>query len=132
MSATNSSTGTGSVSILQTSVSMQSKVEIQLAFTGDISAYTAKATIGSKELTCIVDADTYAAYGMTAIRIAIGAANMRDTVTFALYNDAGEAVTAVQSISVEALVKNLTTSAQGNVILAMMRYGDAVAAFAAG
>jgi len=41
-------------------------------------------------------------------------------------------VTAVQSISVEALVKNLTTSAQGNVILAMMRYGDAVAAFAAG
>jgi len=131
MSATNSSTGTGSVSILQTSVSMQSKVEIQLAFTGDISAYTPKATIGAKELTCVVDADTYAAYGMTAIRIAIGAANMRDTVTFALY-DGETPVTAVQSISVEALVKNLTTSAQGNVILAMMRYGDAVAAFAAG
>ncbi|MBE6958384.1 MAG: hypothetical protein E7447_04450 [Ruminococcaceae bacterium] len=131
MSATNSSSGSGSVSILQTSVSMQSKVEIQLAFTGDISAYTAKATIGSKELTCVVDADTYAAYGMTAIRIAIGAANMRDTVTFALY-DGETPVTAVQSISVEALVKNLTTSAQGNVILAMMRYGDAVAAFANG
>jgi len=57
---------------------------------------------------------------------------MRDTVTFALYDTNGNPVTAVQSISVEALVKNLTTSAQGNVILAMMRYGDAVAAFAAG
>jgi len=110
---------------------MQSKVEIQLAFMVNISAYTPKATIGAKELTCVVDADTYAAYGMTAIRIAIGAANMRDTVTFALY-DGETPVTAVQSISVEALVKNLTTSAQGNVILAMMRYGDAVAAFAAG
>ncbi|MBE6958498.1 MAG: hypothetical protein E7447_05040, partial [Ruminococcaceae bacterium] len=132
MSATNSSSGTGSVSILQTSVSMQSKVEIQLAFMVNISAYTPKATIGAKELTCVVDADTYAAYGMTAIRIAIGAANMRDTVTFALYDTNGNPVTAVQSISVEALVKNLTTSAQGNVILAMMRYGDAVAAFAAG
>jgi len=127
LNATNSYEGTGSVTVLQTSISMQSKVEIQLAFSGDISAYTPKATIGNNELTCVVDAETFADYGLTVVRIAIPASNMRDFVTFALYE--GDApVTAVQFLSVEALVKNMTTSARSSVIIAMMRYGDSVAA----
>jgi hypothetical protein len=131
LSASASSTGTGSVKILQTSISMQSKVEIQFAFSGNISAYTPKAVSGGKELTCVVDTEVMAQYGLTVVRVAIGAANMRENVSFALYNADGNPVTVTQNVSVEALVKNLITTAQAPVINAMMRYGDAVAAYAA-
>jgi hypothetical protein len=130
LNATVSKEGTGPVAIAQVSISMQSKVEIQLLFAQNISAYTAKAAIGSKELTAVVDTETMGAYGYTIVRVAIGAANMRDNITIALYDANGNAVTTVYTVSAEAFAKSLATGAQGAVALAMMRYGDAVKAYA--
>jgi hypothetical protein len=65
-------------------------------------------------------------------RIAIKATEMRSTYTIALYDDAtGEAVSQVIETSVEALcLKNINAGSNVELSTALMRYGDAVYAFA--
>jgi hypothetical protein len=124
--------GKGSVASLTDNVSMQSKVELQIAFGVDVSAYTAKATVNGKAVTAIMDTETLAAYGWTVLRVAVGASQMRETYTIALYDAEGNAVTTIYEVSVEAYAKNLfKDAAKKDVAVAMMRYGDAVAVYAA-
>ena len=78
-----------------------------------------------------MDTETMAAYGGTVLRVAVGAAEMRETFTIALYDADGNAVTTVYTVSVEAYAKTLIGGSQNEVAVTMMRYGDAVAAYAA-
>jgi hypothetical protein len=126
--ATNAITGEGAVAVVKDSISMQAKVEIQLLFAGDISAYTAKATVGGEEVAVIVDTESMSELGYTIVRVAVGAANMRDTYTIALYDAEGNAVTQVYEVSVEAYGQAQLGGEYNDVVIAMMRYGDAVAA----
>ena len=109
-------------------VAMQAKVEIQMLFTTDISAYTAKATMNGTEVPVVIDTETMGAYGWTLVRVAIGAANMRDTYSIALYDAAGKPVTEIYHVSVEAYGQEQLEGTYNDVVVAMMRYGDSVAA----
>ena len=127
--ATNSKTGTGSVAVMKDSISMQAKVEIQLMFkTSDMNGKTFSATVNGAEAP--VEYTPYSSY--TICRVAVGASQMRDTFTIALYDANSNPVTQVYEVSVEAYGKAQLTTAYRDVIIAMMRYGDSVAAYAAG
>jgi predicted secreted protein len=126
--ATNSITGEGTVAVAKDSISMRAKVEIQLLFTGDISAYTAIATVGGENAAVTVDTETYAEYGWTMVKVAVSAAKMRDTYTIALYDAEGNPVTQVYDVSVEAYGAAQVGGQYNDVVIAMMRYGDSVAA----
>lgn len=129
---TNSSAGTGSVKILTTSVSMQAKVELQVIFMA--SAISA----GNYELRYTVDGVTTAipASEFTDMqsfkvgRVAVKAANMRKDYTVALYNvDTGECVSSVETMSVVAFgQKSIDNNSNVDVVIALMKYGDSVAA----
>ena len=123
--------GTDSIGVLRDSISMQSKVEIQLLLPVDVSAYTAKAVMNGTEKAILMDTETMGAYGWTVLRVAIGAAEMRENMTIALYDTDGNAVTSIYTVSAEAYAKGLTGD-KADVAVAMMRYGDSVAAFAKG
>ena len=124
--------GTGSIVVYQDSISMQSKVELQLLFLQDVSAYTAKAVVNGVAKDVYMDTETMGAYGWTVLRVAVGAAEMRETFTIALYDANGNPVTAVYEASAEAYAKGLLGGSQNDVAVTMMRYGDAVAAYAKG
>ena len=89
---------------------MQAKVEVQLLFAVDISAYTVKATVGGADAPVVIDTETMGAYGWTLVRVAIGAAKMRDNYTIALYDAEGNAVTQVYEVSVEDLEQPHTSA----------------------
>jgi hypothetical protein len=125
--ATNSKTGTATIKVAKDSVSMQAKVEIQLAIKGSVTA-TPKATIGDKELNVVLDTESLAGY--TVVRVAIAATNVRETVTVALYDAEGNPVTQVYNVSVEGYAVKAYTGSQAAVAIAMMRYGDSVTAYA--
>ena len=107
---------------------MQAKVEIQLMFAVDISAYTVKATVGGADAPVVIDTETMGAYGWTIVRVAVGAAKMREAFTIALYDANGNAVSQVYNVSVEAYGSAQIGGIYNDVIIAMMRYGDSVAA----
>ena len=132
MDASVNKAGSGSIVVYQDSISMQSKVELQLLFLQPVAAYTAKAVVNGVEKDVFMDTETMAAYGGTVLRVAVGASQMRETFTIALYDANGAAVTTVYTVSVEAYAKTLIGGAQNDVAVTMMRYGDAVAAYAAG
>ena len=122
--------GSGSIIVYQNSISMQSKVELQLLFLQPVTAYTAKAVVNGVEKDVFMDTETMAAYGGTVLRVAVGASQMRETFTIALYDANGNAVTTVYTVSVEAYAKGLIGGSQNDVAVTMMRYGDAVKAYA--
>jgi hypothetical protein len=132
MTASSKETGTGSIKVGQVSISMQAKVELQILFMTKIDGYTPKATLNGAEVALTVDAETYGAYGWTIIKLAAGAANLRDYYEFALYDANGNAVSPVYKVSVEAYAKNQIGGTYEAVAVAMMRYGDSVAAYAKG
>ena len=122
--ATNVITGSG-VKVYANNVSMQAKVEIQLMFkTADMEGKTFKATVNGTE--AAVEYTPYSSY--TICRVAVGASQMRDTFTIALYDAAGNAVSAVYEVSVEAYGQAQLSGTKADVVNAMMKYGDAVAA----
>jgi hypothetical protein len=122
--------GNGALASLQDSISMQSKVELQLLFAEDISAYTGKAVVNGVEKNVVFDTESMGAFGWTVVRVAVGAAEMRETFTIALYDAEGNAVTNIYEVSVEAYAKGLLGGTQNDVAVTMTRYGDAVAAYA--
>lgn len=127
--AENAVSGTGKVAAGMDSVSMQAKVEVQFLFTTDISGYTPKAYLGNSEATIVMDY-TYSAYGWTIVKIPIAAGNMRSGYSFALYDGNGNAVTQIYRVSVEAYAAGQLGGTYNDVVIAMMRYGDSVAAIA--
>jgi len=124
--ATNVIAGTGKVKVLVDNISLQSKVEIQLLFSADISAYTAKATVNGSETVVILDKTSYAEYGWTLLRVPIKANQMRDTFTVALYDADGNPVTQVYNVSAEGYATARLNSTYHALDVALMRYGDSV------
>jgi hypothetical protein len=120
----NTSEGSYTLKVGKDSVSMQAKVEIQFLFTKDISAYTGKATLNGEEVALTPSV----VMGYPVLSIAVGASQMRETFTFAMYDANGNVVTKVYNVSVEAYAKAQIGGAYNDVVIAMMRYGDAVAA----
>lgn len=128
ISAVNTTTGSGTVSVYKPSISMQAKVEIQVVFKGDISAYEARYTVDGVTTT-IPSSDFVTQGSYTFVRIAIKAANMRKVHDFALYDvSTGEAVTATYNYTVEAFAQKQVGNTYNDVVIAMMKYGDSVAA----
>lgn len=128
ISAVNTTTGSGTVSVYKPSISMQAKVEIQVVFKGDISAYEARYTVDGVTTT-IPSSDFVTQGSYTVVRVAIKAANMRKVHDFALYDvSTGEAVTATYNYTVEAFAQKQVGNTYNDVVIAMMKYGDSVAA----
>ena len=126
MTAENDIGEAGSVKVYLNSISMKSKVELQLMVkTSALETAEAKATLNGEKVDVVYNAmnETY-----TVIKVAVGAANMRDTYTIALYDANGNAVTAVYNVSVEGYAKAQLGGTYNDVVIAMMRYGDSVAA----
>ena len=122
--ATNVVSGTG-IAAAVNSVSMQAKVEIQLMFkTSDMAGRDFIAMVNGEE--AAVEYTPYSSY--TICRVAVGASQMRDTFTIALYDANGNAVSAVYEVSVEAYGQAQLSGDKANVVIAMMKYGDSVAA----
>lgn len=126
--ATNSTSGTGTIQVYKDAISMQSKVEIQMIYEGDVSAFEVRSTVGG--VTTTVPSSAFVDfYGYKLARIAIKAANMREVHTIALYDPAtGEPVTEVYSVSIEAYAKNQLGGIYNDVFITMMKYGDSVRA----
>ena len=110
-------------------ISLQSKVEIQIAFyKQNVSAYELRIT-GPDGTTVIPAAEFDTSIkNYSFIRFAVPAKNMRALYTFALYDPAtGEAVTSVYTCSVESYARGSID--KGNYVealKAMMKYGDSV------
>ncbi|MBE6958151.1 MAG: leucine-rich repeat domain-containing protein [Ruminococcaceae bacterium] len=128
--ANNSITGTAKVSVLVSNISLQSKVEIQLLFAGDISAYDAVATLNGTNAEVIVDKDAYAEHGWTLVRVPLKATQMREVFTIALRDANGNPVTQVYNVSAEGYATSRVNTERHAMDVALMRYGDSVAAFA--
>lgn len=123
-------TGTGELTALQVSLSMQSKVEIQMLFYGDMSAYEARVkiagvaqdTIPGEEFVALEDYEGY-----VYLAVAFKAQNLRDEFEIAFYEKAsGTQVSPTYTGTIEAYAKTMMGGNQRDVIIAMMRYGDAV------
>ena len=123
--ATNSIIGSGAVKVYVNSVSMQAKVEIQLMFkTSDMEGRTFAAKVNDQ------NADVeYTAYGdYTICRVAVGASQMRDTFTIALCNANDSLASKAYKVSVAAYAQEQLGTDNNDVVIAMMRYGDSIAA----
>ena len=111
--------------VYQIGLSMQAQVEIQMMFkTADMADKTFKASVNGEDTA--VEYTPYRNY--TICRVAIGATQMRDTFTLGLYNKDGTAASAIYNVSVEGYAVGLLKGENCDVIIAMMRYGDAVKA----
>jgi hypothetical protein len=126
--AVNSTSTEGTVKIQKSSISMQAKVEIQLLFTVDISAYTVSAKVGGEDAPVVIDTEKYADKGWTQVKVAVGASKMRDIFTINLVDAEGNVASQVLTASVEAFGKPHVGGAYNDVVVAMLRYGDSVAA----
>ena len=104
---------------------MRDKVEIQLMFKASfMEGKTCVATLNGEEV-----AVEYTPYSSFIIcRVAVGASQMRDTFKIAVYDAAGNAASYVYEVSVEAYGKAQLGTDNNDVVIAMMKYGDAVAA----
>ena len=125
--AVNSQSGEGTIAIYRDSVSMQSKVEMQVIFNVDVSAYELRYTVNG--VTTTIPSSEFTVTKFTKVAIGIPASNMRAEYEIALYDPAtGEAVTPVLTRTVEAYAKNALEGNYRAVVIAMLKYGDAIAA----
>ena len=126
LNAANDIMGTGSVKVYVNNISLQDKVEFQLLVkTTELNNRTVLATLADAP----VDVE-YKVYNSnyTIICVAVAAAHMRDTYSIALCDTDGNAVTQVYNVSVEAYAKEQLSGDRGPALIAMMKYGDSVAA----
>lgn len=130
INATVVKSGTGTVTVLQDSISLGSKVDIMFMFnTSDVSGCELRYTIGGN--TSVISADDFEPYTdyYRYTSFAIRAADMREQITIALYNSTtGEPVTQVYTTSVEAYAMKHLGGEKNDVVITMMKYGDAVKA----
>ena len=127
--AENTVSGTGTVSSLGESLSMQSKVEVQMMFNAaQAEGYDLRVTVdGETTVIDIMPLEGYEQYYSVA-RIAFKASNLRKVHTIAVYNsETNEVVSPIYSVSVEAYAEKALSQYEA-VIIAMMKYGDSVAA----
>ena len=127
--ATNTTEGTGSIAVFRDAISMQSKVEIQIIFRNvDLTGCELRSTVAGT--TTVISASEFSdlGYGILRASVPVKAANMREVHTIALYNANGEVVTTVYNVSVEAYAGAQVGGQYNDVVIALMRYGDSVAA----
>jgi len=128
MSATNSFSG-DAFQLMVDAISMQSRVEFQLMVKYDVLEMYKPVAIANGEEVAIErkELDSSAVY--IVLRIPVSAANMRENHAVTFYDRQGNAVK-VCNLSVEAYAKGQVGGTYNDVVIAMMRYGDAVAVFA--
>ena len=127
--ATDTVTGTGKKNPMQVSLSLRDKVEMQFIFAkGSMSAYEAHITVDGE--TTVVDGADFDSYGgYPLLRIAVKAANMRASYQVTLHEKAtGEQVSKTYTNSVQAYANSQLGKTYNDLVIAMMKYGDAVAA----
>ncbi|MBQ1264199.1 MAG: hypothetical protein IIY04_02135, partial [Oscillospiraceae bacterium] len=132
MSSTNTEIGNGKTNPVMTALSMEAKVEMQFIFNKkDMSAYEAHVTMNG-ETTVVDGADFDPYYSYRVLRIAIDAGNMRESYEITFHDKStGEQVSKTYTCSVQAYANGLLGSANNDLVIAMMKYGDAVAAYIA-
>jgi hypothetical protein len=134
MSAEPVITGSGKANPAKVALSMQDKVELQFIYLkktyGDLSNYTIKVTLNGLVQDYFID--TTSSDSAAVIRVAVGAANMRATYVFELYDAQDNLVSKTHNVCVEAYAKSQLGGTYNDVAVGMMRYGDAITAFLAG
>ena len=130
ISGTVETSGTG-ITVYSNSLSLGSKVEIQFMFKAtDVEGCELRYTIGEED-TVVIPASEFIPYSTYAVAsFALKPRNFRDPITIAVYNSTtGEAVSAVYTASVEAYsAANIAKGNRVDLLIAMMKYGDAVIA----
>lgn len=130
ISAESSVSGTGSVTKYRESLSLQSKVELQVIFKiADMSAYKAYVTIGGE--TTVVEGSEFRASGTSyrILPVIFAPYKLRETCTVVICDADGNAVSPTYTYSVESLANaKLNGTSSDDVIYAMMKFGDSVAA----
>ena len=133
LSKTNSVVDNGTIDVLQVNPSMQARVEVQFIYIGDVSKYEVRYTVDGVEQEPIPYSEFMDFYSYKVARVPIKAANMRSDCVISLYDPAtGEAVSNIYHCSIEGYALEKATSDMADVYKAMMKYGDSVAAYAAG
>ena len=92
--------------------------------TSALEGKTVVAKMGDTDIA--VELMPYSSY--TIIRVPCGAAHMRDTFTIVVNDANGNAVTCTYNVTVEAYAGQQLDGAKAPAMLALIRYGDAVAA----
>ena len=117
------------IRVYANSLSLGSKVEVQFMFkTTDVEGCKLVAKFGSETIEVSAsEFDTTVMNGYSVAIFAMKPRNFRDTMTIAIYNADGEAVSAVYTASVENYA-NGALSKYPTLVPAMMNYGDAVLA----
>lgn len=126
LSEINQITGTGKVAVTTHNVSLQAKVELQMLFKTDVSAYTPKVTVNGEPVEVYMDRESYQDKGYTILRVAVKAVQMRDIFTIALYDVDGNPVTKVYNLCATAYINEQLASNRGAALIALMRYTDSV------
>ena len=135
LSAEISAEGTGSVAKYRDSLSLQSKVELQVIFkltsfaNKDVTQYKAEVTMGGNTTT--IEGKDFRPSGSSysIVPVVFAPYMLRETCTVVIKDLAGNVVSPVYTYSVEGLAKaKLNGTSADDVIYAMMKFGDAVSA----
>ena len=119
-------TGTGSVTVRSTSLSLQEKVDLQLIFKDQMTGYKAVVTLAGGEPFEVEPDGNMKKFSLVALPY-----KMRETYTVVICNaETGEVVSPTYTYSVESVAKTKlgNTAAVDQLVYAMMNYGDAVSA----
>ena len=126
-SAVNDITGTNTIKVYSNNISMQSKVEFQ--FLVKTSALKEGMTVVAKMGEELINVGFEAMGTYTIISVPCGAAFMRETFTIYITDAAGNLQTCTYNVTVEAYAAaQLEDADKAPAMLALIRYGDAVAA----
>ena len=126
VSAENTVSGTGSMTVRSTSLSLQQKVDLQLIFKGDMTGYKAVVTLEGGE-----PFEVYPDGNMKKFSLVSLPYKMRDTYTVVICDaETGEPVSPTYTYSVESVAKTKLGSSEAfdKLIYAMLNYGDSVRA----
>ncbi|MGM9554414.1 MAG: hypothetical protein ACI3V2_08930, partial [Faecousia sp.] len=137
---TMSKTGTGTITVVTPSVTLRSKVTLNMLFntanyTGDVSKLTYKVTDAATGE--VVFTGTPVQQSGTIYKCVyddVGAKRMRSNITIGIYDENDELVSQVQTWSVESYIADIlgrsTASDITRALLgSMIKYGDAAAAY---
>ena len=126
ITAENTVTGTGSITVRATSLSLQQKVDLQLVFTNVMTGYKAVVTLADGEPFEVYPDGNMKRFTLTALPY-----KMRETYTVVICDaTTGEAVSPTYTYSIESVAKTKlgNTEAFDQLVYAMLNYGDAVSA----
>ena len=138
--STSGKTGSGPITILAASVSLPSKVTLNMIFsaksyTGDTSKLTYKVTdVATNTVVAEGPMELQSGTNYKCLYDDVGAKRMRSNITIGVYDENGVLVSQEQTWSVESyiagvLAKDTTPAATRNLLECMIKYGDSAAAY---